>query len=308
MTSPNSCTYHDHLESADLQALAVAQCRDFVHTDRRRMRERAVHSMFDLFLKTLEAVCSTQQQQGTEHGGSMLQSGNEGFGVDPLQEGESDGVRLRQLQRAGSQPRVGPTSCFSIAFHQHAWEIGKGHISARPDAASDPIEDLIHISLELSPLVPEPLPSVLQQPPRARDPPSVLTDDLKVGANAFLECGETHLLCSQAEHELGGLVDPKRLQVDIRDVVPGEQPPVVVFHQVALSIAKDEETIPALPEHASGPRPRAERCTRIDSRPGHVDEVECPDGEALVRMREICAGDHEVLPKYCTSGETKTGG
>ena len=55
-------TYHDHLERTNLQALAVAQRRDFVHAHRRGMREGAMHSMLDLFLKLLEAIRSTQEE------------------------------------------------------------------------------------------------------------------------------------------------------------------------------------------------------------------------------------------------------
>ena len=233
----------------------------------------------------------------------MLEAGDDSLGIDPLQESEGDGVRFGELQRARRQPRVGPPSRLSIALDQHARQFREGHISPRPH----PTKDMPHILLKLPPFVPEPLPPLLKQPPRARDPPSILTNNLKVGTNAFLECGEAHLLGSKAEHELGGLVDPKGLQVDVRDVVPGEQAPVVVFDQVALPIAKDEETVPALPENAAGPRSRGECCAGVDSRPGHVDEVECPDGEALVRVCEVCAGDHEVLPEDCTSREAKAG-
>ena len=88
------CTYHDHLESTDLQALTIAQRRDFVHPNRRCMRKSAVHSMLDLYFEVFEAIRSAEQKQGTEHRGSMLQSGDEALGVDPLQEGEGDGVRL----------------------------------------------------------------------------------------------------------------------------------------------------------------------------------------------------------------------
>lgn len=77
-------------------------------------------------------------------------------------------------------------------------------------------------------------------------------------------------------------------------MLPVHNSSIIILDQITSPIPKHHEPVLPPPQHASTPRARRERCSRIDAGPEHGEEVEGPDGVGLVRLGEVGAAYYEM--------------
>jgi hypothetical protein len=93
----------------------------------------------------------------------------------------------------------------------------------------------------------EPRPPIFKQLTRAFHSAIIVADNFKVCQDTLFESRKTHLLHSYIQLQDWRLIYSKGLEVDHGNVVPTEQPPIVIVNKISLSVTKDYKLVGVCP-------------------------------------------------------------